>query len=264
MKKVFTKALGPVSAVCMLAILASNVFASVDGNSARKIDEELFPDANFRQYVSSKIDKDSDGYLTVDEALAVTAINVDNKSIGSLEGIKYFKNLKSISCNFNSIRELEVSSLPKLNSLSCIKNGMRVLSVTDCPALSTITCCFNDLSTLSLDNFKKLKTVICYSNPNLEFISVIGDSNLTSLNCSNCGLKELRFFGCHKLKTLYCQNNILDELLVLDASLMENAVNGTAKLMGNGTITYNSRIGAGYIMADADMLIIKEDLIDLM
>lgn len=53
------------------------------------IDEEHFPDENFRMMVE-EFDSDNDGLISQDEISVVDVIDVSDRNIKSLEGIKYF------------------------------------------------------------------------------------------------------------------------------------------------------------------------------
>ena len=56
-----------------------------------------FPDDNFREYVSrQEIDTDQDGYLSYEEMISVTNIEVEDMSIFTLKGIEYFYSLKNL------------------------------------------------------------------------------------------------------------------------------------------------------------------------
>ncbi len=60
------------------------------------INDNNFPDANFRQFVSEKYDTNSDGFLGQAELDAVTEIECERKEISSLKGIEYFTNVKTL------------------------------------------------------------------------------------------------------------------------------------------------------------------------
>lgn len=87
------------------------------------IDETTFPDANFRAYILEQIDLDGDGWLSRAERQAVTSMDVANKSIGSLSGLKYFEELKTLSCYGNSLASLDLTENPIL--LDAYLNGTR-------------------------------------------------------------------------------------------------------------------------------------------
>ena len=55
-------------------------------NSDVLIDEEHFPDVNFRKYILTAIDANKDGILNKDEIDAVIKINIKKKSVATLQG----------------------------------------------------------------------------------------------------------------------------------------------------------------------------------
>ena len=74
-----------------------------------EINETNFPDANFREYVSSRFDSDEDGILSDDEAGEVTEIFRTSASFRSIQGIEFFPNLVSINVTENQLTELDIS-----------------------------------------------------------------------------------------------------------------------------------------------------------
>ena len=82
------------------------------------IDEQNFPDAVFRTYVSENYDTDHDGNLTPDERRAVKECLVSRKEIYSLRGIEHFPELEKLDCSFDPIRKLNVSRNTRLKSLN--------------------------------------------------------------------------------------------------------------------------------------------------
>jgi len=73
-----------------------------------EINENSFPDENFREYVKGKWDLDGDGALTWEECERVEFIDVSRRSIQSLSGVEYFPNLQILYCDDNSLTELDV------------------------------------------------------------------------------------------------------------------------------------------------------------
>lgn len=67
------------------------------------INETNFPDEIFREYVISEFDKDKNNKLSEEEIANAQYINVDEKGIGSLEGVEYFTALTSLNCSSNQL-----------------------------------------------------------------------------------------------------------------------------------------------------------------
>ena len=100
---------------------------SPDG--AVMIDEAHFPDAKFRDYVSSTFDKDTDGSLSKEEMEAVTYIFVNGKGIRSLQGVEYFVNLQSLYADVNRIQTLDVSKNVNLITLNVNNNELKSITL---------------------------------------------------------------------------------------------------------------------------------------
>ena len=96
-----------------------------------EISEENFPDDNFRAYVSSEdIDRNRDGYLSDDEIVATTEINVSYLNISDLKGIEFFNGLKELNCSYNQLTSLDVSNNTALTRLYCYSNRIRGTDMT--------------------------------------------------------------------------------------------------------------------------------------
>ena len=67
-----------------------------------------FPDANFRNYISS-LGCVENGKISALAAAQVTEMNCSGKNIKSLKGIEYFTGLEFLNCTNNDITELDVS-----------------------------------------------------------------------------------------------------------------------------------------------------------
>ena len=96
-----------------------------------EISEANFPDDNFREYVGSKtIDRNRDGYLSDDEIVATTEINVSYLNISDLKGIEFFNGLKELNCSYNQLTSLDVSNNTALTRLYCYSNLIRGTDMT--------------------------------------------------------------------------------------------------------------------------------------
>lgn len=172
------------------------------------MEEELnIPDANFKKYLLENFDVNSDGKLTLYDAIEWNKptypnkrINIQNKDISSLKGIEYFTELKYLDCSLNPIKSLNLSNHTALKTLFCGK----------------------DLTDIDLSGCIALTYLWCSSNPNLSYINLNGCTALTELYCTYCNLTTINLSDCTALKKLLCFNNQLTELDLNDcASLQE-------------------------------------------
>lgn len=123
-----------------------------------KIDSKNFPDANFRNYVSTTIDTDRNGYLSSNEN-NITKLDVSNMNIESLKGIECFDDLEQLSCNFNRLKTVDLSNNTKLTSLNIYGNQLTELDLSQNTLLENLYCYENQLTTLDLSQNKKLQAV---------------------------------------------------------------------------------------------------------
>ena len=92
---------------------------------------ERFPDANFRSYITSNVDRNEDGYLDPWERLAQTEMSVSDKSISDLTGIELFEALTYLYCQQNSLTSLDVSKNTALILLRCYGNQISGEAMTN-------------------------------------------------------------------------------------------------------------------------------------
>ncbi len=106
-KKGLLAGLGAALAVALIAIAVVS-FAG-PANAAVDIDEENFPDQNFRAYVADNFDKDGDGKLSDEELDSVTTINIDGSAkadaerVSDLTGIGHFRSLRTLNAPYNRL-----------------------------------------------------------------------------------------------------------------------------------------------------------------
>ena len=91
---------------------AAMVFTGIDTQSVKaandvvevvSIDEEHFPDENFRKCVVVNSDKDGDGWLDSNEIKNTWNLYCENSKIYSIKGVEYFTELQGLWCKGNNI-----------------------------------------------------------------------------------------------------------------------------------------------------------------
>ena len=186
-----------------------------------EINATNFPDANFRSYLLSLYPA---GYITNEEIAALTELNLQNRSISNLTGIKYFTALKELRCYNNPMTSLDVSGLTELTYLDCAPTDsytgtkLTSLNVSGCTSLQTLLCYNTNISSLSVSDCNKLKNLNCHNCPNLTSLAVVNKSDLYALKCANCtsltmltcyrnALTTLDVTGCTALEQLRCYEN---------------------------------------------------------
>ena len=180
------------------------------------IDAAHFPDAAFREYVSSEFDDDHDGVLTQEEAGLsrwgyTYSVSVSEKSISSLKGIEYLTGLGYLYCSDNLLTSLDLSKNTALTYLSCNGNKLTSLDLSKNTALTKLWCNDNKLTSLDLSKNTVLTRLDCYDNK-LTSLNVSGLTALTRLSCYKNELTTLDVSGNTALQYLSCDDNKLTAL----------------------------------------------------
>ena len=183
--------------------------------------ELAFPDPIFRQYVLDNFDTDEDGKISKEEALQVTKIDCQSKSIESLDGVQYFRYLNTLSCYSNQLTSLDVSGCIALTKLECYSNQLTSLDLSKNTALTSLDCHNNQLTSLDVSGCTALTSLRCEINP-LTSLDVSQNTALISLWCYSNNLTSLDLSKNTALRTLYCSSNKLTTLDVSKTNLGYN------------------------------------------
>ena len=196
------------------------------------INSTVFPDDNFRKYISQKIDTNCDGVLSEGEVAKVKDISLREYGLTSLDGIEVFYALESLDCRNNQLSKLDVSKNAALKDLRCAGNQLSELDVSKNAALKILWCDSNRLSKLDVSKNAALKYLSCMENQ-LSELNVSKNAALEALFCyrnqlseldvsKNAALKDLRFESNKlskldvsknaALKVLWCDSNRLSKL----------------------------------------------------
>ncbi len=174
------------------------------------INEENFPDKNFRDYLLSQ-SYGADGELTKAEIEDVWIINVNKKEISSLKGIELFTALRWLYCDDNNLSALDVSKNTALRELWCQDNNLSALDVSKNTALTTLECYGNQLTALDVSKNTSLTSLGCSSNK-LTVLDVSKNTSLTTLLCGSNKLTALDVSKNTALTNLSCSSNQLGAL----------------------------------------------------
>ena len=135
---------------------------------ATKINEETFPDTQFRNHILNNDYGynygDGSGYLTYEDIEGAKEIDVARERIKSLKGIEYFTALEELSCWENQLTDLDVSKNTKLRYLTSFANNLTALDVSNNTALELLNCSYNKLTTLDVSKNTALTDLSCYHN----------------------------------------------------------------------------------------------------
>lgn len=176
-----------------------------------------FPDENFRSYVSSNFDTDSNGYLSTAEISNAKRIELNGymdmdplaAAVSDLTGIEYFTSLEDLECGWNHVTELNLANNTMLRDVSIYGTGITNLDLSNNPRVTNVAA---------------------------------GSSSLRSLNISNC----------HDLTGVFVQECPLETLDIRNCPALVDVVeNGERKASGDGyNIEYCFFTDDGYIDGD--------------
>ncbi|WP_237277653.1 DUF7619 domain-containing protein [Tenacibaculum ovolyticum] len=209
--------------------------------NAQKID---FLDSNFENALLNhipKVDTDSNGEISIQEAEAVTSLNLDNKRISNLSSIEAFVNLETLQAHNNRLRSINLSSNVKLKTLSLYRNFLTDISLVNNIDLTKVTLISNSLTSINVSNNLNLKELALSYNEISE-IDISNNIELLALNMFDTNLTQIDVSNNTKLSTLSLPNNNLTEIDVsnnpdlkslnlTNSTLTEIDVSNNSKLM---------------------------------
>ncbi len=187
-----------------------------------RIDEENFPDKNFRDFVT-RYDKDKSGRLGDEELEAVTEMDCGRRSIASLKGIGFFSKLTKLDCAQNELTSLDLSQLTLLEELRCGNNKIKELDLSSNTALKDLNCEYNELQSLIVSGCENLTHIVVWHNQ-LSELNLNQNTELVWLDASNNQLTALDVSENTKLETLYTEHNKLSELDVSNCTVIAECV----------------------------------------
>ena len=177
---------------------------NVNADSGVAINEDNFPDENFRNYVLENYDTDHDEFLSESEISNVTSMDIQSMSISDLTGIEYFTDLTILNCCWNKLTSLDLHNCTALKELYCGSNIHLVnLDISDCAALTTLSCNYVDLTSLDVSNCTALTTLSCVYNE-LTTLDLNNNTALERLVCDYNKLTYLDVSNCTALTELHC------------------------------------------------------------
>ena len=197
------------------------------------IDEEHFPDFNFRRYVQENHDANQNGILETTESYCVDnvsqqvdemglvrypsdysemfggvlGLDVSGWGIADLSGIEYFSGLVALNCQDGVLESLDLRGCPDLRYIDCSGNrGLSRIELAHDSLLLDLDCNRTalDLKPL-LPRWKNLEELDC-RDMQLTELDLGGNPRLSFLNCSNNRIDSLSLVGSG-MEELYCNEN---------------------------------------------------------
>ena len=187
-----------------------------------------------KQYLVTNYDKDGDGEINEEEALAVTKIDICTDNVEELTELAAFPSLVELYCagsrpenytegdeGYGILRKLDVTGNPKLQILNCRFNRLTALDISHNPELFWMNGFRNRLTGLDVSHNPKLETMYVEYNQ-LSRLDVTSNPALEELWCDHNQLTELKMSSHPAMKWLYCRYNSLTDLDVAGCPKLED------------------------------------------
>lgn len=192
------------------------------------INEENFPDANFRNWLLSQ-SYGTDAVITDAEMAGITKIVARGCGIENLTGIQFFTELTELDVSnseemhpaeqWNHISSIDLSGNTKLRVLWLDNNQIASIDLSPCSDLRKLGINNNLLTTLDVSQNVAMTMLSCENNK-LTALNVTQNTGLAVLSCCGNQLTVLDVTENMVLEQLYCENNQLTSIDVTNHDKM--------------------------------------------
>ncbi len=179
------------------------------------------PDPIFEQeLINLGLDTVIDGQVLTSSIEHLEALNVSDKGITDLSGVRDFESLLELDCSNNFLEELDISNMTFLERLNCSSNFLvsndpndlvGVFNTNGTVSLNALFCAGNDLTNLNTSINPNLETLDCADN-NIVQLVINTNTQLATLNCSNNDIENLDIGNNPNLITVNADSNALTNL----------------------------------------------------
>ena len=204
------------------------------------------PDDNFEDFlISAGYDKgDKNNYIPTISVRGIKNLAVVHDEIENLEGIKDFELLESLTCSYNKISELDLSSNQYLTTLICSHNEITSLEFSASTKLKKLDCTSNRITSIDLHDKLFLQELHCSSNK-INDLDLSSNSLIRFVSCSNNSLTSLNLKnGNNSNMTVYASNN--PDLFCIQVDDLAASINNT-RWHKNGYCAYSEDCSS-YVM----------------
>lgn len=233
-------------------IIATLSIGFVANGATIKINDDFFPDENFRKIVSVWYDENGNDELDASEVKDVKIISItamlketcdEGATIEDLTGIEYFTDCQRLRCSNTGLKKLSTAALTNLVELTCQGNYLDEINVSDNRKLQTLNCSSNNLTDINISNNPALQSVDCHANKiSSIYFSSNASSTLKILRVYQNELTSLDVSALTALTSINCSHNHLSSL---DLSQNTNLTSVTEASIGYQVVESALRLERG-------------------
>ncbi|WP_435524369.1 leucine-rich repeat domain-containing protein [Chryseobacterium indoltheticum] len=170
----------------------------------------VFKDKKLEKAIAENFDLNKDGFINKLEAEKVENLFVAGKGVTMTDDLKYFKNIKMIVLDDNSISHISLKNLNQLGLFSCTQCKTSAFTAENLDALTSLYLDNNQITDISLKSTSGIDQLTISLNK-LKAIDVSSLKNLRKLNLEHNQIQHLDISKNLTLQTLNVIGNPLKE-----------------------------------------------------
>ncbi len=218
--------------ICLGLALMLAMADSVNAFDALAVDDTVFKDPIFKEYVSANFDKNQDGFLEEDEIASATKITIRNSTLMDLAGIEYLEDLTSIELHDTAVVSLDLSSNTNLEEVYLGGSALKELRFSFHPYLTQLAIQNTGISELDLSKLPSLNNLVITDSPGISSLDFKDNTDLRSLMIDGSNIKRLDLSKQSLLGNIHLTNLGLEDL-----NIGRNEALSYISLSGNTALT---------------------------
>lgn len=235
--------LSSLSLICGCASNKTSSQTSIQDNTSDQVHEEyvaidnmVFPDAAFRDYVSQNIDQNADGLLEEDEIELVNKIELygreddESTQVHDLKGVEVFTELEDLTCTYCGLENLDVTNNTSLKYICIIGNPISELDVSNNSKLVSLSVASTNLSSIDVHSNELLEELDVHATKIAE-ITLDNNLKLIELNCGNTLITRLNVSNNKELQVLTMPDTNIESINLNNNIKLETLVISNTKIV---------------------------------
>ncbi|MDE5604754.1 MAG: hypothetical protein K2I73_04130 [Eubacterium sp.] len=178
-----------------------------------EINEENFPDEEFRKFVSETYDTDQDGFITKEDKRSENGIDIQNMDVKSLEGYEllFEVDIAEPSIYLKNTQVTEFKAIAPLKKIAIYSTPLEKIDVSDCEHLSELALDDTNISELDVTNNIELTYLHIFRN-HLRYVDLSKNTNLFSLGGGRHTVQENYTYSKELQSVFLDMNNVVDNI----------------------------------------------------